>query len=153
MIRNSRIEQIPSTESQDDYYQVKSDLSSESQNHKPPSCCEFACTDYIITLLCFLMLTVTLIGYVTIFINDSDISDSDKNKLNGTVNDFPFPQSANETLYFEDDVKYTEFFLRCRVSVEKQFLMGCSRIEAHLVMKDIARILTPENNNEINDEL
>ncbi len=150
MIRNSRIQQLPSTESQDDYYQVKSNNSLDSQNQKTPNCCEFACTDYIITLLCFVMLLVTLVGYITIFVNDSSDSVNENNdkQLNMTdvINDFPFPQK-NETLFFDDDVKYTEFFLRCRVSVEKEFLMGCSRIEAHLVMKDIARVFNP------NDEL
>ena len=139
MHRNSRIQTLSNTESQDDYFEVTKSAVSQENANTGPSCCEFAYTDYLITMACLSMLLITMIGYITIFVNDHD-SNGDNKNFNTTIQDYPFPK-ANTT--FTDDTEYTEFFLRCRVSVEKQFMMGCSRIEAQLVMKDTARVFNP----------
>lgn len=87
------------------------------------------------------MLLITFIGYIKLF--TQGFEPENIKKMNSTIVDYPFPIDNNSTL---NDGDYQEFFLKCRVSVTKHFLMGCSRIEPHLVMKDTVRVFDNELN-------
>ena len=155
--RSSRVQnhqppiQASSTElgSQEDYFGVsKSTTSSYDGKNNAPPCCELAFTDYFITLSCLLILLITLVGYITI-LNGDRTDEKNSNNSNQTINisDYPFPIPIpnNTDNLFDDDKQYIEFYMRCKVSIEKQFLMGCERIETQLVMKDTARVFHDEN--------
>merc|ERR1712188_190362 len=115
--------------------QDKSDV--ESSHTAVPTLCKLQCTDYFITICCVSMLLITFIGYIKLFTTQGEVEPGNTHKQNSTILDFPFPIDNNSTW---NDGEYQEFYLKCRVSVEKHFLMGCNRIEAHLVMKDTERL-------------
>jgi len=112
-----------------------------------PACCQASCLDTAITIICFLLLTVTVICYFVILVqkvgveNQTEIPHEDGVKFPG----FPYGQDSfpipwNDTIKVPNENLY-DFYLHCRSTPENSgaFKMGCQQIDSHLILKECTR--------------